>query len=75
MVPKLKQLQQLKFGALTPTSNPILCELYTASNPILCVANQAHHPNYLALQSEPVTATQLPQLASNSNTLHNLWHI
>ena len=49
--------------------------LHATSNPILCEANQAHHPNFLALQSEPATATQFPQLASNSNTPNNLWHI
>jgi len=54
-------------------SNPVLCGLYTASNPILCVATQAHHPNSIALQSEPTTATQFPQLASNSNTLHTIF--
>jgi len=42
------------------------------SNPILCVANQAHHPFSFAPQSEHTTASQFPQLASNSNTLHNL---
>jgi len=43
----------------------------TTSNPILCVATQAHHPSSFALQPEPTTASQFPQLASNSNTLHN----
>jgi len=49
--------------------------LHATSNPILCEANQAHHPNFLALKSEPTNATQFPQLASNSNTLNNLQHI
>jgi len=40
-------------------SSPIPCGRYTASNPILCVANQAHHPYYFALPSEPTTASQL----------------
>jgi len=35
----------------------------------------AHRFHYFALQSEPTTASQFLHLASNSNTLHNLWHL
>ena len=34
-----------------------------------------HRFHHFALQSEPATASQFLQLASNSNTLHNLWHL
>jgi len=34
----------------------------------------AHRFHHFALQSEPTTASQFLQLASNSNTMHNLWH-
>jgi len=58
-------LQQINFAA--PGTTKSSCKphpLWTA-----------HRFHCFALQSEPATASQFLHLASNSNTLHNLWHL